>query len=258
MHMEEDILLQEQIGSVLKITLNRPEKYNSLSNALMEKLHDALIAFGENESQRAAMLIGAGKNFCSGADINQFGDPAAQTPEAIARRAQMTEETHGMVARLGKPVISCVRGYALAGGCGVALSADLVIASETALFGYPECKRGFVPALVLVNLTKLVGRHRALELLLTGKKITADKALDWGLINEVVPDSELEKRGLELATQLAALSPSAVANTKGLLYQVEEMGLLEGLNTARAVNEAMRKTKDFAAGVQEFKGGKKA
>lgn len=254
----EDILLKEQVGGVLKLTLNRPEKYNSLSNDLMEQLHDALIAFGEDDTQHACLLTGAGKNFCSGADIKQFGDPNAQTPEAIARRAQMTMETHGMVSRLKKPVITSVRGYALAGGCGVALSADLVIASENALFGYPECSRGFVPALVMVNLSKLVGRHRALELLLTGKKLPAAKALEWGLINEVVPDEELDGRAMELAQQLAALAPSAVARTKGLFYQVEEMPLLEGLETARAVNEAMRKTKDFAAGVQEFKDGKKA
>lgn len=256
--MEEDILLKEQVGSVLKLTLNRPEKYNSLSNALMEALHNALIAFGEDDTQCACLLTGMGKNFCSGADIKQFGDPSAQTPEAIARRAQMTMETHGMVSRLGKPVLTSVRGYALAGGCGVALSADLVIASENALFGYPECSRGFVPALVMVNLSKLVGRHRALELLLTGKKITAAKALEWGLINEVVPDDELDARAMELAQQLAELAPSAVARTKNLFYRVEEMPLLDGLTTAKEVNEAMRKTKDFAAGVQDFKNGKKA
>ena len=100
--------------------------------------------------------------------------------------------------------------------------------------------------------------HEALELLLTGKKIPAAKALEWGLINEVVPDEELDGRAMELAQQLAALAPSAVARTKGLFYQVEEMPLLEGLETARAVNEALRKTQDFAAGVQEFKDGKKA
>ena len=255
--MNEQVLLEEQSGSVLKLTLNRPEKYNSLSNDLMERLHDALIRFGKDETQRVCLITGKGKNFCSGADIKQFGDPNAQTPEAISYRAQMTMETHGMVSKLGKPVISSVRGYALAGGCGIALSADMVIASETALFGYPECKRGFVPALVLVNLTKLVGRHRALEMLLTGKKIGAMQALDWGLINEVVPDDQLDKRAMEVAQQLAELSPFAVANTKELFYRVEEMPLLEGLQFAKAVNEAMRKTKDFQSGVEDFKQGKK-
>ena len=256
--MDESILLKEQVEGVLKLTLNRPEKYNSLSNDLMEQLHDALLAFGENETQKCCLIIGAGKHFCSGADIKQFGDKEAQTEEMIAYRAKLTMETHGMAARLGKPIITCVRGYALAGGCGLALSGDLVLASETALFGYPECSRGFVPALVMVNLSKLVGRHRALELLLTGKKITADKALDWGLINEVVPDKQLEQRGMELAIHLSQIPASAMSRTKNLFYKVEEMDLLDGLEEARAVNEAMRKTKDFAAGVSDFKNGKKA
>ncbi|MDR1321049.1 MAG: enoyl-CoA hydratase/isomerase family protein [Gracilibacteraceae bacterium] len=253
----EQILLKEEAGGVLKITLNRPEQYNALSNDLMEQLHDALVAFGQDDSRRAAVITGAGANFCSGADIKQFGDSETQTPEMIAWRAQTAMETHGLIAQLSKPVISSVRGYALAGGCGIALAADMVIASENALFGYPECKRGFVPALVLVNLTKLIGRHRALELLLTGRKIGAAEALAWGLINEVVPDGQLEERTMDLARRLAALAPSAAASTKALLYRVEEMPLLEGLRIAKEVNEAMRQTGDFAAGAQGFLQGAK-
>ena len=147
-----------------------------------------------------------------------------------------------------------MRGYALAGGCGVALAADLVVASENALFGYPEIRRGFVPALVLVNLSKLVGRRRALEMILTGKRFGARQCLDWGLINQVVPDEQLETATTELAEMLAGLSASALARTKSLFYKASEQGLLDGLLTAKEVNEAMRKTKDFAAGVSEFKG----
>ncbi len=251
-----DILLQERENGVLYLTLNRPERRNALSNALMEELLEALRAFDREEGDRVAVIRGAGEHFCSGADIKQFGDAAAQTPEAIAHRAVVTMSVHSVVSQIAKPIITSVRGYALAGGCGVALAADFVIASETAIFGYPEVTRGFVPALVTTNLTKLVGRRRALELVLAGRRLSAREALQWGLINEVTKDASLEEATRGFAEKLAGFSPSAVANTKGLFYRVADMPLLEGLQASRAANEAMRKTKDFSAGVAAFQAKK--
>jgi enoyl-CoA hydratase/carnithine racemase len=253
----EDILLEQRENGIYILTLNRPEKYNSLSNDLVEKLHGALTSFAEDTELRVAVIRGAGDHFCSGADIKQFGNADAQAPDAVERRARVTMEIQGMAARLPKPVIACVSGYALAGGCGLALSADIVVASEDALFGYPEIRRGFVAALVLVNLTKLVGRHRALELLLTGKKIPARTALEWGLINEVTPKGGQFDAAMKIAGCLAEFSPQAMAFTKKLFYEVEEMPLEAGLEHARSVNVAMRATPDFAAGVQRFNDGEK-
>lgn len=256
--LEENILLQRVEGEVLVLTLNRPDKYNALSNDLMSLLHDALIDFDKNDALKVCVLTGAGRNFCTGADIKQFGDAEAQTEEAIAKRAQISMEVNGMAANISKPLITSVRGYALAGGCGVALSADMVIASDNALFGYPEVKRGFVPALVMVNLSKLVGRHRALQMLLTGDRIPADKALEWGLINFVVPDEDLEEFTMKFAHELAEKSTTAVKMIKNLFYEASELSLNEGLQKAKAANEAMRKTKDFSEGVGKFKQGEKA
>ncbi len=255
--MSEQILIKEKKDNIFFITLNRPDNFNALNNALMDELHAALTAFRDDDELHVAIVSGAGRNFCSGADIKQFGDKEAQTPEAIAKRADTSMQVHLLFAQIAKPIIISVRGYALAGGCGIAMAGDLVVASENAVFGYPEVKRGFVPALVLVNLSKIVGRRCALEMLLTGDKVGAVKALEYGMVNQVVPDGQLEAKTLELAEKLAAYSISALSNIKKQFYEALELSLEEGLLKAREGNIAMRQSKDFAAGVKNFKEGGK-
>ncbi len=255
--MSEQILLTEQKNNIFLITLNRPGNYNALNNALMQELHDALCAFRDNDALHVAVVTGAGKNFCSGADIKQFGDVEAQTPAAIAQRAETSMQVHLLFNQIAKPIITSVRGYVLAGGCGIAMAGDIVIASENAVFGYPEVKRGFVPALVLVNLAKLAGRRFALELLMTGDKIDAATALANGIVTKVVADEELEQKTLAMAEKLAAYSINALSSIKKQFYTALEVSLEEGLQLAKQGNIAMRQSSDFAQGVKNFKEGAK-
>lgn len=201
--MSEQLILTSLQDRIFEITLNRPEQYNALSNELMEQLNAALDAFAANEDASVCIIKGAGKNFSSGADIKQFGSAAAQTDEMIEHRADLTSGIHHKLASIPKPFIASVRGYALAGGCGIALATDFVIASANAVFGYPEVRRGIVPAVVMANLSKLVGKRRALDMILTGRKIPAAEAMEYDMITAVVPDDKLEARTAELAQELA-------------------------------------------------------
>ena len=250
--MAEQLVLVNKKEKIYEISLNRPDAYNALSTELMVALNDALLDFRKDPDCHVGILRGKGKNFCSGADIKQFGDAKAQTGQAMRQRADISRAVHALFATIEKPIICSVQGYVLAGGCGLAMAGDFVIASDNAIFGYPEVKRGFVPALVLVNLSKLIGKRKALELILTGKKINASQALEIGMINEVVPLEKLDERTYELAYELSALSPDSLANTKGLYYRVVDMELHKGLECGRDMNMLMRQTKGFAQGVSEF------
>lgn len=251
--MTEKVLLAERKGRILDITLNRPDHYNALSNELMDLLLQTLEDFSQDSSLNVAILHGAGKNFSSGADIKQFADPATQTEEAIHHRGETSFKIHQAFHTIKKPIISSVRGYALAGGCGLALGCDLVVASENAVFGYVEVKRNIVPALVLSNLSKLIGRRKALEYVMTGRRVTAAEALQVGMINYMVPDDKLEARTWELAEELAALNPHSVGTIKELFYQVADLELDKGLQIGREAHIAMRKTSEFSKGVSDFK-----
>lgn len=250
--MTEKVLLAEKKGHILDIILNRPDRYNALSNELMDLLLEALENFAQDPELHVAVLRGAGKNFSSGADIKEFANAKTQTEEAIHHRGETSFKIHTAFHAINKPIISSVRGYALAGGCGLALGCDLVVASENAVFGYVEVKRNIVPALVLSNLSKLVGRRKALEYVMTGRRVTAAEALQVGMINYMVPDDKLEARTWELAEELAALHPHSVGTIKELFYKVADMELDEGLKIGRDAHVAMRKTKEFSKGVSNF------
>lgn len=250
--MTEQLVLVNKKDKIYEIALNRPERFNALSTELMSALRETLLDFKKDTQCHVGILRGMGDNFCSGADIKQFGDSEAQTGHAMRQRADISREVHALFTTIEKPIICSVQGYVLAGGCGLAMAGDFVIASDNATFGYPEVRRGFVPALVLVNLSKLIGKRKALELILTGKKINATEALEIGMINEVVPLEHLGERTLELAHELASFSPDSLANTKGLYYRVVDMELLKGLECGRDMNILMRQTKGFAQGVAEF------
>ncbi len=250
--MAEQLVLVDRQEKIYEMTLNRPERYNALSTELLASLLEAMLAFRDDPDCHVGVLSGAGDNFCSGADIKQFGDAGAQTGLAMRRRADIAREVHTLFATIEKPIICSVQGYVLAGGCGLAMAGDFVLAADNAVFGYPEVRRGFVPALVLVNLSKLIGKRKALELILTGKKIKAAEALAIGMINETVPADKLGERTRELARELASFSPDSLANTKGLFYRVVDMELNKGLECGRDMNIIMRQSKDFARGVAEF------
>lgn len=235
-----DVLLIEDRGAVRVVTMNRPDKLNALNHALSQGLHDALWAAERDTAIAAIVLTGAGRAFCAGADVAEFASLTAEDPHAVAARAELTMHLHLAFSKLSKPVVAAVRGYAMGGGCGLALACDMVIAGESAKLGYPEVKRGIVGAVVMPNLVRQVGRKVAFELLGLGEPVDAPRALALGMVNRVVPDDRLLDETIAVATALAGMSRDAMAATKRLFHRVVELPLDQGLQAGRDTNMMMR------------------
>jgi methylglutaconyl-CoA hydratase len=245
-------LLIEQDSGILTLRLNRPEKRNALDTGMIEALHAELERAELDSHVRVVGLSGAGKDFCAGADLEELLASADQPIEENERAARRLGEVFRRLRELPKPVVAMVQGRALAGGAGLATACDLVIAAESARFGYPEVQRGFVPAMVLVLLRRQVGERQAADLVLTGRLLSAREAAEIGLVSRVVPDAELESAALALLQALAAASPNALALTKRLLYRLDGLSLTEGLNLGARVNALARAHPDFQAAVARF------
>ena len=242
-------VLERVEGGTAVLTLNRPDARNALNRALVDDLKRRLRRLDSDPAIKAIVITGADPVFCTGADLKEIAPVGV---EAAFARAEASMELHRLLPRLRKPVIAAVNGHALAGGCGLALACDLVVAADTAQFGYPETPRGLVAALVMVNLTRLVGRRTALELLLTGRRTTADRARELGMINEVVGKAELMARALALAAEIGGHPTTAVSFTKSLFYEVAELPFDSALARARDVNLRMRMTDAGMRGAAAF------
>lgn len=242
-------VLAERHGAVAVITLNRPKARNALNRALLAALHDYLREAVQDDTVRAIVLTGNGEGFCAGADLKEaLGAPDG--PDGFwlqYERSGQSLELHRLLPKLPKPVIAAVNGFALGGGCGLAMSCDLVIASDAATFGYPEVAQGLVAAMVMVSLSRIVGRRQALDLLLTGRHLTPQQALDLGLINRVAPHAELLSQAIAYADEVARHSAAALRMTKSLYYNVAELDLDRALDYARDFNAMLRQAKPAAA-----------
>jgi enoyl-CoA hydratase/carnithine racemase len=238
-------------NKVMIITLNRPEVYNALNTELMRQLKAALLESNNNPDINCVVLNGNGDAFCTGADIKEFSKQTNNTDAAV-ERAKLTKEVHTIIPKLHKPVIASVHSYVFAGGCGIALACDMVVAADNTLFSYPEITRGFVPAIVSPNLIRLTGRKKAFELLITGKKISAKEAYEMDLVNKVVPLAELKEETMKLADTISGYSQTALMMTKKLFYEVAEVHFDEAIEIAKNANVAMRQTEDFKKGVNSF------
>jgi enoyl-CoA hydratase len=207
--MSDDILLVERDGAVLTVTVNRPKVLNALNAATLDALEATMRVAAGDDAVRAVVLTGAGdKAFVAGADINEL---AVLTPTGAREHARRGQAVLDGVERLGKPVIAAVNGFALGGGCELAMACTLRLASETARFGQPEINLGLIPGYAgSQRLPRLVGRGRALDLLLTGRQVKADEALAMGLVNRVVPAAELLPEAQALAATLAGQAPVAL------------------------------------------------
>lgn len=239
-------------GGVLTLTLNRPDKRNALSSAVVEALHQALDTADHDADVRVVALTGAGKDFCAGADLEELLASADATPEANEAAALRLGTLFGRMRRLPKPVVAMVRGRALAGGAGLMTACDIVLAGAGAQVGYPEVLRGFVPAMVMTMLRRLVGEKAALDLVLTGRLLSADEAHAWGLVSRVVPDGDLEREAGELGRALAAAPASALALTKQLFYQLDGLSFDQGIALGARVNALARQTPDFREAIARF------
>lgn len=233
------------------ITLNRPDKHNALNTKMYLELKKSLIKADENNEINVIVIRGEGNSFCSGADIKEFSD-TNNNSESIENRASLAQEIHLLLRKINKPIIASVHKYVFAGGCGLALACDIVLAADNTEFAYPEIKRGFVPALVSPNLIRIAGPRKAFELLITGKKVKAEEALDMNLINRIEPIEELKNNTLVLAKQIANYSGSALKMTKNLFYNVSEMDFDKAMKLSKETNMQMRQTKDFKKGVEDF------
>ena len=208
--MADDELLLADENGVRWITVNRPAKLNALNRALVARLGEAIAAAGSDEAVRAVVVTGAGeKAFVAGADIAEFVGLGAAEARAMARAGQAVFDA---IAGLSKPVIAAVNGFALGGGCELALACHMRVAATNARFGQPEAKLGLIPGYGgTQRLARLVGQGRALELLLTGGTVDASTALAWGLANRVVEPGELRAAAQKLADETGAVSPLAAA-----------------------------------------------
>jgi enoyl-CoA hydratase/carnithine racemase len=235
--MTENLLIENR-GPVRILTLNRPEKRNALDTALTRALLEALRATDEDDDVRAVVLTGAPPAFCAGADLSEFKGLA--DPKAAKARSDLTMHLHLIFSKMITPVVTAINGSAMGGGAGLALAGDLAVMAEEAKLGYPETKHGIVASIVMANLVRQVGRKSAFELVALAEPIGARRALELGMVNRVVPGENVLQTALDLAGQLAAVHPPAMALTKRLFHEVADLPLEQALEKGRDANRRMR------------------
>lgn len=237
------------VDGVALVTIDRPDVLNALSFDLLDALADALSALDDDATCRAIVLTGSGSRaFAAGADIKEL---AVQTPVTL-----LVEDRFGVWERISAvrtPVIAAVRGFALGGGCELALSCDLIVAGDDAVFGQPEINLGVMPgAGGTQRLTRAIGRARAMDLVLTGRTITAREAVAMGLVSRVVAADETLEAALELGRTIAGKAPVAVLAAKEAVKLAEELPLSAGLRHERRAFFALFATEDQGEGMAAF------
>jgi len=206
----------DETNGIARITLDRPERRNALNGALIEELKDALAQVQADDRVKVVAIAGAGPDFCAGADLHELKEAVEAGPEASLADAQALGDLFLLLRRMDKPVVAIVRGRALAGGAGLATACDMVLASRSASFGYPEVRLGFVPAMVMAILRRSVGEKRAFELIAFGDPIDADTAAEYGLVNRVFPAESFDSEVDSFLEALASRSASALARTRSI------------------------------------------
>ena len=237
---DPDFLFVEDRGAVRILTMNRPEKRNALNTALTRALLEGLRAAEAAESVAAVVLTGAGQGFCAGADLSEFKDLTPENQHLVEERAELTMQLHLAFPKMAKPVVTAINGAAMGGGAGLAIAGDLAVMAQSAKLGYPEVRHGIVAAIVMANLVRQTGRKRAFELVSLGESLTSAQALQFGLVNRVVPDLDLMVESIKFAEKLAAVSTPAMKATKQLFHEVADLPLEEALARGRDVNRRMR------------------
>jgi methylglutaconyl-CoA hydratase len=245
-------VLVENIGFVRTLTLNRPEKRNALNDALVRALRDALVTADADENLRAIVIRGAGKDFCSGADLESLRKISESSYDENLEDARRLGELFALPRRVKIPVIAAVHGRALAGGCGLATACDIVVATETAVFGYPEVKIGFVPAIVMAFLRRNTSEKRAFEIATQGFEFTAAEAERLGLVNHVVSDDTFEEEVARYAAVYEKVSRSAVIRSKRLLYETDSLSFEDAIEAGAKANAEARMSEDCRKGIAKF------
>jgi methylglutaconyl-CoA hydratase len=239
-------------SSIRYITLNRPEKRNALNDALIAELKDALKEVDADESLRAAVIRGAGSDFCSGADLSALQKIAESSVTENLADAESLKELFVLIRQVSVPVVAAVHGRALAGGCGLATACDLVLAAASARFGYPEVKIGFVPAMVTAILRRNLSEKKSFELLTQGFEFNAAEAKEMGLVNRVFEDENFEQSVKDYVAVYEKVSRSAVVLSKKLMYQIDGLNFDDSLQLGAEVNTIARTTDDCKKGIAKF------
>lgn len=241
-------ILTETRGRVGLITLNRPQAMNAFNHTLTRELMDALESFDNDDAVGAMVVTGNQKAFAAGADIKEMADKTVQEMADGDFVAQF-----GRIRAIRKPVIAAVSGWALGGGCEVAMSCDMIIASETAKFGQPEITIGVIPgAGGTQRLTRAVGKALAMEMILNNRTLSAAEALQFGLINRIVPTDAYLEEALKLAEEIASRAPVAIRSAKKMVNQAYEQFLGEALSEERQEFYNLFATEDQKEGMRAF------
>jgi methylglutaconyl-CoA hydratase len=249
-----DVLRTRNQDGVFTLTLNRPDKRNALSADLIGRLGAALETADLDGDVRVVVIRGEGRDFCAGADLAELLASAGREAGENEADALRLGDLFLRLRRLPKPAVAVVHGNALAGGCGLATACDLVVAAESARFGYPEIQRGFVPAMVLAMLRRLVGEAVAFDLVSTGRILSAREAAALGMVARVAPDTELDQVTEALVRPLATGSATALALTKQLFYELDGRNFGESIRLGARVNAIARTTPDFRERIERFLG----
>lgn len=237
--------VEDQVGIV---TLNRPKVLNALNHELMAELVKALEAFDRDDAIRVIVLTGGERAFAAGADIKEMSD---ETTVTIMDKDQFS--TWDRIKNVRKPIIAAVSGYALGGGCELVMNCDIIIASETAQFGQPEINLGVIPgAGGTQRLTRIVGKYKAMELILTGRPFTANEAHQLGLVNKVAPVELFLEEAKAMAKEIAKKSPIAVKLAKESIMKTFETTLNEGLQFERKNFYMLFSSEDQKEGMKAF------
>src|SRR3990170_4165571 len=246
--MAYETILVEKKGAVTLITLNRPQALNALNSAVLAELILAFAAFDADDSQRCAVLTGSEKAFAAGADIKEMSDQGFASMYSGNFFAGWER-----VTATRKPWIAAVAGFALGGGCEVAMMADFIIAADTAQFGPPEIKLGVTPGMGgSQRLTRAIGKAKAMEMCLTGRMMGAEEAERSGLVARVVPAAELIDEAMKTAEAIAGMAPLAAIATKEMVNAAFEMGLAQGINFERRLFHGLFGTQDQKEGMTAF------
>jgi len=249
--MSFENLLLERDGAIAIVTINRPKVLNALNTQTLDELRRAILDLKQDEGVRVVILTGSGeKSFVAGADINEL---AVQTPTAGREHALAGQHVFDLIENMGKPVIAAINGFALGGGCELAMACTLRLAADTARLGQPEINLGLIPGYAgSQRLPRLVGRGRALELLLLGNPIAADEAWRIGLVNKVVPAAELDEAVDAWAQRLASKSPVVLKLGKDAMYRQMDLGFAEALDLLQHDLALAFATEDIQEGVRAF------
>ena len=248
---DDEKVLYEVADGVATVTLNDPEKRNMLSGQMLAELVDALKAARDSDEVRAVVLTGAGeKVFCAGADLGGFGADAPLVEKHFA--SDLFLEFFRLMPRLGKPSLCALNGHVLAGGMGLALSCDLLIAREGATFSTPEINVGAFPYMIMAIIYRNVPRKKVNEMMLLGERMSGEDAVQFGLANKVVPADEFDEAVRDWATKLASKSPVLMRLGHDAMYRQQDMALDDALEFLRSQLSLTFSTEDIQEGVQAF------